>query len=139
MKRILFIVSLLFVTAAPLLAQEDDDVDDNETIRDKMSEYIQQRLKLTPEEARKFKPVFIDYYKDWRKTARDYKGDNLVLRQKITDLQVRYRNKFKDIIGDSRSNLIFTHQRGFILELRRLRQERLRNNPGKRMPARGTN
>jgi len=134
MKRFLFILSLFVLTAAPILAQEDDDVDDNATIRDKMSEYIQQRLNLSPEEAKKFKPVFIEYFKDWKKTAKENRGDNLVMRQKITDLQVKYRARFKDIVGEQRSNLIFTHQRGFILELRRLRQERLKNNPAKRNP-----
>jgi hypothetical protein len=138
MKRFLFILSLFALTTAPILAQEDNEVDDNSTIRDKMSEYIQQRLNLTPDEAKKFRPVFIEYFKEWKKTAKENRGDNLVLRQKVTDLQVRYRSRFKDIIGEQRSNLVFTHQRGFILELRRLRQERLKNNPAKRTPARDT-
>ena len=138
MKKILLIASL-FILSLTSFSQDDDEVDDNATIRDKMSEYIQQRLNLSPEETKKFKPVFVEYFKEWKKTARENRGDNLVLRQKITDLQLRYRGRFKDIIGEQRSNLIFSHQRGFILELRRLRQERLRNNPGKRQPARNTN
>ena len=132
MKKILFIFSLFLVTTAPILAQDEDEVDDNSTIRDKMTEYIQQRLNLTPDEAKKFKPVFVEYFREWKKTAKENRGDNLVLRQKITDLQVRYRARFKDIVGEQRSNMIFTHQRAFVLELRRLRQERLKNNPGKR-------
>jgi hypothetical protein len=132
MKRFLFILSFLTLTTATLIAQDDDDVDDNATIRDKMSEYIQQRLNLNPEESKKFKPVFIEYFKEWKKTARENRADKLVLRQKITDLQVRYRGRFREILGESRSNLIFTHQRGFILELRRLRQERLKDNSGKK-------
>jgi|SRR6218665_22537 len=135
MKHFLFILSFLFITIAPILAQDDDDgVDDNATIRDKMSEYIQQRLNLTSDEAKKFKPVFIDYFKEWKKTARENRGDNLVLRQKIADLQIRYRARFRDIIGEPRSNQVFTHQRGFILELRRLRQERLRGGGEKKNP-----
>lgn len=135
MKHFLFILSFLFISVAPIFAQDDDDdVDDNATIRDKMSEYIQQRLNLTSDEAKKFKPVFIDYFKEWKKTARENRGDNLVLRQKIADLQIRYRARFRDIIGESRSNQIFTHQRGFILELRRLRQERLRGGGAKKNP-----
>ncbi|MET0466488.1 MAG: hypothetical protein ABW007_25240 [Chitinophagaceae bacterium] len=134
MKHFLFIFSFLLLTTIPLFAQDDgDDVDDNATIRDKMSEYIQQKLNLTNDEAKKFKPVFIEYFKEWKKTARENRGDNLVLRQKIADLQVRYRNRFRDIIGEQRSNQVFNHQRGFILKLRELRQERLRgggkNNP----------
>ncbi|MCG2614500.1 hypothetical protein LZZ85_09420 [Terrimonas sp. NA20] len=134
MKHFLFIFSFLLLSTISLLAQDDgDDVDDNATIRDKMSEYIQQKLNLTNDEAKKFKPVFIEYFKEWKKTARDNRGDNLVLRQKIADLQVKYRDRFREIIGDPRSNQVFTHQRGFVLKLRELRQERLRgggkNNP----------
>lgn len=135
MKRFLLIFSLLLLSAAPILAQDDDDeVDDNATIRDKMSEYIQQRLNLTNDEAKKFKPVFIDYFREWKKTARENRGDNLVLRQKMTDLQIKYRARFRDILGEPRGNQIFQHQRGFILELRRLRQERLRGGGGKKNP-----
>ncbi|MBO9657924.1 MAG: hypothetical protein J7527_03790 [Chitinophagaceae bacterium] len=135
MKHFLFIFSFLLLTTISLFAQDDgDDVDDNATIRDKMSEYIQQKLNLTNDEAKKFKPVFIEYFKEWKKTARENRGDNLVLRQKIADLQVRYRDRFRDIIGDPRSNQVFTHQRGFILKLRELRQERLRGGGGKNRP-----
>lgn len=133
MKHLLLIFSLLISTVIPGFAQDDEhEMDDNTTIRDKMSEYIQKRLNLSAEEAKKFKPVFIDYFREWRKIARENRGDNLVMRQKITDLQVRYRDKFKEIIGEKRSNQVFFHQRGFIQELRRLRQERLRSRGGKK-------
>ena len=126
MKQLLFIFSFVFLAAAPIFAQADG-LDSNTTIRDKMSEYIQQKLKLTPDEAKKFNPVFVEYFKDWRKTARENRGDNLVMRQKITDLQIKYRSRFSGIIGEERANQVFVHQRGFTLKLRELRQERLRN------------
>jgi hypothetical protein len=135
MKHFLFILSFLLLTIAPVLAQDDDDeVDSNATIREKMSEYIQQKLNLSDDEAKKFKPVFLEYFKEWRKTARENRGDNLVLRQKIADLQVRYRARFREIIGEPRANQIFSHQRGFILKLRELREERLRGGGGKKNP-----
>lgn len=131
MKKLLFILSFLFVSAVPLLAQGDDD-DANEgsdKIRDRMSEFIQKRLDLSKEEADKFSPVFIEYFKEWRKTLRDNKSlPALDRQQKVVDLQLRYRSKFKDILGEDRSNRVFEHQRKFILEMHRLRQEKLRNN-----------
>lgn len=138
MKTFFFILSFFFLGSPSLLAQEDDDVDDNATIRDKMSEFIQKRLNLTNEEAKQFKPIFINYFNDWKKTARENRGDNLVMKQKITELQLKYRERFRTVIGEERSNRIFTHQHDFIKVLRELRQERLQNNPGRRAtPRRG--
>ena len=89
MKRFLLILSLLFVTSPFLFAQDDDDNDGNEKIRDKMNEYIQKRLNLSDDEAKKFTPVFLQYFKEWRQTIRDNKGDKLILQQKIVDLRLR--------------------------------------------------
>ena len=130
MKRFLLIVSLLFVSAAGLFAQEDDDNDTNESIRDKMNEYIQKKLKLSTEEAKKFSPVFINYFKEWRSALRQNKNDDILRRQKVADVQLRYRNQFKDIIGEQRSNQVFGHQRIFIQEIRMLRKERLKKRNG---------
>ena len=129
MKKLLFILSLLFVTSVSLFAQDDDvDQDEgNEKIRDKMSEFIQRRLDLTKAETEKFAPVFIRYFKEWRQTLRENKTDPLVRQQKVVDLQLRYRNQFREIIGDKRGNQVFNHQRRFIEEMIHIRQERLGN------------
>jgi len=131
MKKLLFILSLLFVTSVRLFAQEDDENDGNEKIRDKMNEYIQKRLDLSKDEAEKFTPVFIHYFKEWRQTIRDNKDDRLMLQQKVAELRLRYRVQFKDIIGERRSNQVFQHQDLFIKELRDIRNNRLRNNPNR--------
>lgn len=128
MKRYLLILSFLFLAAPALLAQEDDDDDEIETVRDKMGEYIQKRLKLSDEEAKKFNPAFIKYFQEWRKTLRDNKGDKILRNQKIGDLQLKHRNQFREIIGEQRSNQVFELQNKFIRELRDIRQNRLRNN-----------
>lgn len=128
MKRFLLILSLLFATSAGLFAQDDDD-DGNNNIRDKMNEYIQKRLDLSKDEAAKFTPVFLRYFKEWRTTLRENRSDRLLLQKKIIDLRLRYRTEFRDIIGEKRSNEVFGHQERFIQEIRIIRQERLRNNP----------
>jgi hypothetical protein len=130
MKRFLLILSLLFVTGSCLFAQDDDD--GNEKIRDKMNEYIQKRLNLSNDEAKKFSPVFLKYFKEWRQTIRDNKGDKLILQQKIVDLRLRYRTQFREIIGEKRGNNVFTHQENFIRELRDIRKDRLGDRPLKR-------
>ena len=132
MKRFLLILSLFFVTGSCLFAQDDDDNDGNEKIRDKMNEYIQKRLNLSDDEAKKFSPVFLKYFKEWRQTIKDNRGDRLILQQKVVDLRLRYRTQFREIIGEKRGNTVFTHQENFIRELRDLRKDRVGDRPLKR-------
>jgi hypothetical protein len=131
MKRFLLIVSLFLVTGTSLFAQDDDN-DGNEKIRDRMNEYIQKRLNLSNDEAKKFSPIFLQYFKEWRQTLRDNKGDRLILQQKIVDLRLRYRTQFREILGEQRGNQVFGHQEKFIQELRDLRKDRLGDRPLKR-------
>ena len=132
MKRFLLILSFLFVTTPVLFAQDDDDNDGNEKIRDKMNEYIQKRLNLSDDEAKKFSPVFLRYFKEWRQTIKENKGDKLILQQKIVDLRLRYRTQFREIMGEKRGNQVFNQQDNFIRELRDLRRDRLGDRPLRR-------
>jgi hypothetical protein len=135
MKKILLILSFFSVISFSSYAQ-----DDGGRLQDKMTEYIQQKLGLSKTEADKFSPVFLDYFRDLRKTNQDFRGDRLVLQQKIVELRLRYRDQFKPIIGDKRSNDVFTYERDFIKGVKELQQDRLqnrlegrankRNNPG---------
>ena len=131
MKRVLLILSVFLVTSGSLFAQDDDN-DGNEKIRERMNEYIQKRLNLSNDEAKKFSPVFLQYFKEWRQTLRDNKGDRLVLQQKIVDLRLRYRTQFREVLGEQRGNQVFGHQEKFIKELRDLRRDRLGDRPIRR-------
>lgn len=123
MKKIFYLFIFLFTTTVASFAQ-DDDQGDGSTIRQKMIEYIQDKLGLTKQEADRFGPVFIEYFKELRKTTREFKDDRLVLQQKIADLRLRYREQFKPIIGEQRSNDVFMHERDFIQKVRMLREQR---------------
>jgi hypothetical protein len=131
MKRLLYTV-LFFLTFYTAAAQ-----DDGGKVRDRMTEYIQKRLDLSKKEAERFGPVFINYFNELRKTNQDYKGDRLLLQQKVTDLRLRYRDQFKPIIGEKKSNDVFTYERAFIEEVKSLQQERQGggsdNRPNKRL------
>jgi hypothetical protein len=131
MKRFLFILSFAVVISSPLFAQVDSTGDDgNEKIVDKMSEYIQKRLDLSKEESAKFVPVFIRYFKEWRQTLRQNRGDKLILQQKVVELRLRYRPQFREIIGERRGDQVFNHQDRFVKELQGILQERRQNNRG---------
>jgi len=124
MKKIFYLLSFLSVLSISSLAQ---DADGAGKLREKMTEYIQQKLGLSKNEADRFSPVFLDYFKELRKTNQDFKGDRLVLQQKIVELRLKYRDQFKPIIGEKRSNDVFTYEREFIKEVKELREDRLQN------------
>lgn len=125
MKKLLLILTLSLCSGIAIMAQEDDDqTEGNERIRDKMNEYIQKRLGLSKAEAQKFSPVFLRYFREWRTTLRQYKGDRLVLQQKVVDLRLRYRSEFREILGEKRGSEVYDHQEGFIRGMRDLKQNR---------------
>lgn len=124
MKKILFILTLSLFSGLAFQAQAQED--DNDKIRDKMREFIQKRLNLSRNEAEKFTPVFVRYFKDWRHTLQENK-DVLFRQQKIAELRIRYRNEFRDIVGEKRSTEVFRQQEVFIDQLKKMREEQIRD------------
>jgi hypothetical protein len=122
MKLILY--TLLFCFTFHAAFAQDDGA---EKVRERMTEYIQKRLDLSKSEADRFGPVFMNYFNELRKTNEGFKGDRLVLQQKVTDLRLRYRDQFKTIVGDKKSNDVFTYERDFIEEVKNIRKVRLEN------------
>lgn len=122
MKKILYILSFLFFSTTASFAQDDEG--QGAKIRERMTEYIQKRLGLSRPEAERFGPVFLNYFNDLRKTNQEFRGDRLVLQQKIVEVRLNYRNQFKTIVGDHRSNDVFVYEREFINEIKQLRDER---------------
>ena len=126
MKKILYILIFAFSLSNVSFAQDDDDAGGK--LREKMVEYIQNKLGLSKSEAEKFQPVFLDYLKDMRSTKQQFRGgDKLILQQKIVDLRIRYRDQFKPIIGEARSNAVFQHERDFVEKVIQERNDRLQN------------
>ena len=125
MKRILYILGFLIFTTTTSIAQNDEG--QGSKIRERMTEYIQKRLSLSKSETEKFGPVFLDYFNQLRKTNQEYKGDRLVLQQKIVELRLNYRNQFKTIVGERKSNDVFVYERDFINEIKEIRNERSQN------------
>lgn len=121
MKKFLLICSVMVFSIFGAYSQDEGP---NEQIREKMSEFIQKRMNLSKAEAEKFNPIFYRYFQDWRKTLNENKGDRLVLQQKVAELRLRYRNEFKTVIGEQRSNEVYKQQEVFIRELRQLKQQR---------------
>ena len=120
MKKFLLILTLALLAGFASKAQEDD----NDKIRDKMREFIQKRLNLSKSEAEKFTPVFIRYFREWRQNIRE--PDVLLRDQKITEIKIRYRTEFREIVGEKRSNDIYRQQKIFIDNLKKVRDDQIK-------------
>jgi hypothetical protein len=120
MKKFLLILTLALLAGSVSQAQDDD----NDKIRDKMREFIQKRLNLSKNEAEKFTPVFIRYFREWRQNLRE--TDVLLREQKITEVKIRYRTEFREIVGEKRSNDIYRQQKIFIDNLKKVREYQIK-------------
>lgn len=131
MKKWLTILILIIAPVLSAVAQNDNDEPNPQEskIRERMQEYIQNRLNLTRGEAEKFTPVFVRYFREFAQTHRQNKGDRLILQQKIIDLRLRYRTEFRQIMGEQRANQVFKHEDDFRREaiqiIRDNRRERM--------------
>jgi hypothetical protein len=116
---------MLLFTGLANYAQVEGSDDKASKIRDRMSEYIKDRLGLSKGEAEKFTPVFLRYFQEFRQIHGENKSDVLILKQKIIDLRIRYRNEFRQIMDEPRANKVFVYEDEFrrkaiqILETRR--------------------
>ena len=125
MKRFLLILTLALFAGFAARAQDDD----NDKIRDKMREFIQKRLNLSKNEAERFTPVFIRYFREWRQTLREHKDDVLERQKRIVDIRIRYRTEFKEIVGEKRSNRVYKEQDEFVRIIRQQQLERKNDKP----------
>jgi hypothetical protein len=138
MKKWLVILSLLFIPGTVVLAQSDpeDPTPQESKIRERMQEYIQNRLNLSRNEAERFTPVFVRYFREFAQTHRTYRGDRLVLQQKIIDLRLRYRSEFRQVIDEQRANKVYHFEDEFRRKaaeiIRENRRDRLEGKPLRR-------
>ena len=130
MKKLLIILGLSFFTASASFSQDTDN--DNDKIREKMSEFIQRRMGLSRAEAERFNPVFLRYFREWKTTIQANRNDRPMLQLRIAELRIRYRSEFRDIVGERRCNQIYDHQDKFMIEIQQWRREQLNRRPIRR-------
>ncbi|HET7896202.1 MAG TPA: hypothetical protein VFL47_00985 [Flavisolibacter sp.] len=122
MKRLLYIFLFVFTVHASFAQDEKPGAD---RLKEKMVEYIQDKLGLSKEEAERFQPMFMDYLRDLKKTKDEAKGDRLVLQKKVIETRLHFRDQLKPIIGEKRSNDVFTYEREFVQKVQDVRNERM--------------
>ena len=129
MKKILHLLFLIIFFQS---AFAQDSPPGEGKLRGKMIEYMQNRLGLTPVEAEKFQPAYLNYLKELKQLNRDNNRHSLEFQQKVLELRLRYRDQFKPIIGEKRSNEVFEHEREFVKSLRQeIKERRLERQGGR--------
>lgn len=128
MKKYLIILSLFLLAGFTSFAQEDPEQDEKGAgkLQEKMNEYIQKKLNMNKAEAEKFRPVFLRYLLELRRTHRENKGDRPVMQLKIAELRVRFRDEFRQILDEKRANRVFEEQRVFEDKIRAELADRIR-------------
>ena len=126
-----FIIVILSLTAISTYAQNEEQ-EKGGKIRDRMVEYIQDRLGLSRSESEKFTPVFLRYFQEFHQIRQQNQGDRLVLQQKVIDLRIRYRDQFRQIMDEPRANKVFVYEDEFrkkAIEILQTRKDRLSDKP----------
>lgn len=100
--------------------------EESKRITDRMTLFIAKKMRLNESERRDFRPLFIRYEREFRETLRANRGDRLLVKQQLIELQLRYRKEFAPIVGDRRVIEVYDLQQYFISTLRELQEERRR-------------
>lgn len=132
MKR--FFYTLLFCLFLHGAFAQDDQPGAGK-VKERMVEFIQNKLGLNKSEAERFQPMFFDYLRNLRDAKKQANGDRLILQQKVVDLRLRFREQVKPVIGEKRSNDVFTYEKEFlrgVVDQREQLQERNEGRTNKR-------
>jgi hypothetical protein len=132
MKKWLIILLLTLAPGAVLLAQTDTDdpAPQEGKLRERMQQYIQDSLSLSRNEAERFTPIFVRYFRDFAQTHKIYRSDKLILQQKIIDLRLRYRTEFRQVMDEQRANKVYKYEDEFRTEVIRMIRENRRDRLG---------
>jgi len=127
MKRIFY--TLLFAFFLHSAFAQDDQP--GSKVKERMVEYIQNKLGLNKSEAERFQPMFFDYIRNLRDAKKQSNGDRLILQQKVVDLRLRFREQVKPVIGEKRSNDVFTYEKEFLKGVSEQREQLQERNEGR--------
>ena len=125
----------MFIWAAGFaVAQEGNERSDGGKIKAYQIAYLTEKLKLTPEEAQKFWPVFNRYEDEIRITRiQNRQAPEVELEEKVVNIRKKYFDEFSRMLNKDRANRVFKADKEFkdiirreLMERRQLRQQNKR-------------
>jgi hypothetical protein len=147
MKRIaLFIVLFSWLTGGQTVAQETNQGRVAQRIEAMKSAFITDRLRLSPEEAQQFWPLYNEYEAAEKRIREQYRpgkpvpdmsdaeaeallNDRLKMEEKLLDLKAQYIQRFKSVIPARKVAMLPKVEEEFKRELlKRMQESRQRRN-----------
>jgi hypothetical protein len=131
MKKIVFILSLLFLHNYFCVAQTQLDTGRNK-IEGIKETYMNKELNLTPEEAQKFWPIYNNYFKEIRLARKSYPNDEVAFEEKVVEIRKKYKDNFKSLLNsDERANRVYVAEKNLrdLLKKELQNRQRLRRIP----------
>lgn len=141
MKKILIFISLFVLHSYFCIGQTNND-NERGKLDDIKKAYMARELNLTPEEAKKFWPLYDDYYAELRQAKRAHANDEVAYEESVVSIKRKYKNNFNRVLrSDYRVNKVFVSEKNLRdmlkkeLQTRKIkRQGNLRQAPPQRRP-----
>jgi hypothetical protein len=107
--------------------------DDNSKVEVIKMGYMTRELKLTPEEAQSFWPVYNNYVNEIKQARNQYPNDEVAFEKKVVEIKEHYKGNFQKVLGNNsqRANKVYTTDKQFNNTLRNElnnRQNKTQNN-----------
>ena len=138
MKKIFSIISLLFIHNYICVAQTQSN-DNSNKAEDVTIAYMTKELNLTPEESKKFFPVYNNYFNEIRQAKNSFGNDEVTFEEKKLQIRKKYQGQFRSVLNsDKRVNKVFVSEKNLRDLFRKEWQDRQRRKkfPGAK-PSRG--
>lgn len=122
MKKYLLLLLTICLSTVFAQAQPEEIANKVEAIQ---IAFLTKELKLTPDEAQKFWPVYNDYRNELKKASQMQRKDELQVEESVLNIRKRYKPEFRRVLdSDDRVNRIFKIEKSYREMLRKELQNR---------------
>ncbi len=133
MNRLLLSILFLFAISLAVYSQDDDNKPDGSRLEALKIAYLTKKLNLTPDEAKRFWPIYNSYATEIREAKmeqRKNKSSEIDTEDKILRIRKKYNSEFSNAISADKVNTFFRSEKDFgnyvqkeLMERRQLRQQ----------------
>ena len=139
MKKIGFTISFLLLHVYFCAAQEKDN--EQGSVENVKREYMSRELGLSPDEARKFWPMYNNYFNEVKMARKQFGNDEVAMDEKMVEIRKKYKNNFRSILSsDNRVNKVFVSEKNFreLVKKESLDRQRRKKYPAQKPPKQAT-
>jgi len=131
MRKFIIIISLLFIHSYICVAQTQSEDKPNKAEEVTIA-YMDKELGLTPQESKKFWPVYNEYFNEIKQAKSTYGNDEVAFEEKKVQIRKKYQGRFRSVLGsNNRVNKVFVSEKNLRDLFKKEWQDRQRR---KRLP-----